>query len=128
MPPAPAKLLELLSTRDSGLAELTLALREIVLEEAPGATELVHDVKYAIALNYTFTGRLKGAFAHIVVYRGHVNLGFYKGAELADPKKFLEGDGKSIRHLRIGSHGDLAKRHVRKFLGEAISRAAQPGL
>ena len=122
MAPAP-KLLDLLATRDPGLADLTLALRDLVLEEAPGATELVHDVKYAIALNYTFTGRLKGAFAHIVVYATHVNLGFYRGTELLDPKKLLVGEGKRIRHLRIASHADLARPHVRKFLSEAVSRA-----
>jgi hypothetical protein len=125
MSPAPAKLLELLAARDPGLADLTLALREVVLEEAPEAIELVHDVKYAIALNYTFTGRLKGAFAHIVVYKAHVNLGFYRGAELPDPKKLLEGDGKLIRHLRIASHADLRRRYLRTFLCEAIGRASR---
>ena len=117
---APAKLLDLLRTRDAALAELVLALREVVLEEAPEATELVHDVKYAIALNYTCSGRLKDAFAHIVVYKAHCNLGFYRGAELSDPKKLLEGDGKRIRHLRIASHADMNRPHVRKFLREAI--------
>ena len=54
MIPVPPKLLELLATRDPGLADLTLGLRELVLEEAPEATELVHDVKYAIALKLHF--------------------------------------------------------------------------
>ena len=125
MIPVPPKLLELLATRDPGLADLTLGLRELVLEEAPEATELVHDVKYAIALNYTFTGRMKGAFAHIVTYTKHVNLGFYCGAELPDPKKLLEGDGKRIRHIRISSSIDLGRPHVRKFLREAVTRAAR---
>jgi hypothetical protein len=125
MAAAPSKLLDLLATRDSALVDLTLALRDLVLEEAEGATELVHDVKYAIALNYTFTGRFKGAFTHIVVYSNHVNLGFHRGAELPDPKKLLEGDGKLIRHIRIGSHADLARPHVRKFLREAIQIAPQ---
>jgi hypothetical protein len=124
MIPASVRLLELLAARDPGVADLTLALRNVVLEEAPGATELVHDVKYAIALNYTFTGRMKGAFAHIVVYTKHVNLGFYCGAELPDPKKLLQGDGKRIRHIRIASHADVARQHVRAFLCEAVARAA----
>lgn len=116
---------ELLATRDSGLADLTLALRDLVLEEAADATELVHDVKYAIALNYTFTGRMKDAFAHIVTYTKHVNLGFYCGAELPDPQRLLQGEGKRIRHIRISSHVDLGRPHVRKFLSEAVTRAAR---
>ena len=125
MIPVPAKLLELLATRDPGLVQLSLALRDLVIEEAPEATELIHDVKYAIALNYTFTGRMKGAFAHIVIYTKHVNLGFYMGVELHDPKKLLQGDGKRIRHIRISSSIDLGRPHVRKFLMEAITRAAR---
>ena len=123
MVPALPRLLELLTTRDRGLADLTLALREIVLEEAPDATEFVHDVKYAIALNYTFTGRIKGAFVHVVTYTKHVNLGFWFGAELADPKKILQGDGKRVRHIRIASQVDLARPYVRTFLREAIASA-----
>jgi len=122
---ASPRLLELLATRDPGLADLTLALRGLVLQEAPGATELVHDVKYAIALNYTFTGRIKGAFAHIVTYTKHVNLGFYRGTELPDPQKLLQGDGKRIRHIRVASHADLARPYVRTFLCEAVARAAK---
>ncbi len=125
MTPVPPKLLELLATRDRGLMDLSIALRELVMEEAPEATELVHDVKYAIALNYTFTGRMKGAFAHIVIYTKHVNLGFYMGAELHDPKKLLQGDGKRIRHVRFSSHADLARPHVRKFLCEAVTKAVR---
>ena len=92
----------------------------------PHATEFVHDVKYAIALNYTFTGRIKGAFAHVVTYTKHVNLGFCFGVELADPKKILLGDGKRIRHIRIASQADLARPYVRTFLREAIARAPRP--
>ena len=120
---APAKLLALLATRHSGVTDLALALRDVVLEEAPEATELVHDVKYAVALNYTFTGRVKEAFVHIVVYSAHVNLGFWRGAELPDRKKLLEGTGKMIRHIRFTSHADLARPYVRRFIGEAIARA-----
>src|SRR5882724_9656096 len=101
-PPEP-KLLEFLTPYDNMVADLALALREIVLEEAPDATELIHNVKYAVALNYTFSGRMKEAFCCVVVYRHHVNLGFHKGAHLADPRKLLEGGGKGMRHIRIGN-------------------------
>lgn len=125
IPAPPPKLLELLTTRETGVADLTLALRELVLEEAPESTEFVHDVKYAIALNYTFTGKMKGAFVHVVAYTKHVNLGFWAGADLTDPRKLLQGDGKKIRHIRFESRDDVARAFVRKFLREAIAKAAR---
>jgi Domain of unknown function (DU1801) len=40
---------------------------------------------------------------YIAVYSTHINLGFYHGALLADPNGILEGAGKSLRHVKIGS-------------------------
>ena len=49
------------------------------------------------------------AFAYVNVFRAHVNVGFFRGAEIADPKGLLEGTGKFMRHakLRPGSHVDV---------------------
>jgi hypothetical protein len=122
--PAPsAQLLEFLSGRDNQVVDLALKLREIVLDEAPDAFELVHDVKYAIALNYTFTRSVKQAFCGIAVYRHHANLGFWRGAELPDPKKLLEGDGKLHRHLRVAKYEDLERPSLRPFVRAAIRKA-----
>lgn len=122
--PPSSKLLEFLAGRDNHVVELALKLREIVLDEAPTATELVHDVKYAIALNYTFTRSVKQAFCGIAIYRHHVNLGFWRGAELPDPRKLLQGDGKLHRHLRVANYEDLERPYLRPFLQAAI-RIAQ---
>jgi hypothetical protein len=50
------------------------------------------------------------AFAYVNAYRAHVNVGFFRGAELADPKGLLEGTGKAMRHvkLRLGSEPDAS--------------------
>jgi hypothetical protein len=55
MPPPPAReLLSHLGAYDPHLANLTLALRELVLEEAPGAIESI--VKgYALAIGFSKT-------------------------------------------------------------------------
>jgi hypothetical protein len=41
------------------------------------------------------------AFAYVDVFREHVNVGFYQGAELPDPAGLLEGDGKFMRHVKL---------------------------
>lgn len=50
------------------------------------------------------------AFAYIDVFTSHINIGFFQGAELPDPKGLLEGTGKFMRHvkLRPGAKIDVA--------------------
>jgi len=57
-----------------------------------------------------------GAFGYVNAYRDHVNVGFFRGAEIADPAHLLEGTGKFMRHvkLRPGQHidGDALRKLV----------------
>ena len=41
------------------------------------------------------------AFAYTSVHATHVNVGFYRGAELPDPAGLLQGSGKRMRHVRL---------------------------
>lgn len=120
------QLLTYLAPYHPHVSSLTLALREIVLEEAPGAIEsLVNG--YAVSIGFSFTGKpLKDGFCHVVTYADHVNLGFNRGAQLADPDRSLEGTGKLIRHIRIRNHDDLDRPLVRRFLQAAIQQIGGP--
>lgn len=40
-------------------------------------------------------------FAYIGVYSGHVSIGFFRGATLADPARLLQGTGKRMRHVKL---------------------------
>jgi hypothetical protein len=35
------------------------------------------------------------------VFTAHVNVGFFHGAALADPARLLQGNGKSMRHVKL---------------------------
>ena len=39
--------------------------------------------------------------------RERVNLAFFRGAELDDPERLLEGTGKGMRHVTVKSVGDI---------------------
>ncbi len=39
-------------------------------------------------------------FGYVHVFRAHVNVGFYRGFALADPKKLLQGVGQRMRHVK----------------------------
>jgi hypothetical protein len=41
------------------------------------------------------------AFAYVDAFEAHVNVGFYRGAELADLGGLLEGSGKAMRHVKV---------------------------
>lgn len=41
------------------------------------------------------------AFAYVNAFRAHVNVGFFRGAELADPARILEGTGRYMRHVKL---------------------------
>jgi hypothetical protein len=41
------------------------------------------------------------AFAYVGVYTAHVSIGFFHGAELADPAGLLQGTGRRMRHVKL---------------------------
>jgi hypothetical protein len=46
-------------------------------------------------------------FGYVNVFRAHVNVGFFIGAELNDPTGLLEGKGKRMRHVKVRPGADL---------------------
>jgi hypothetical protein len=47
------------------------------------------------------------AFAYVNAFRAHVNVGFFRGAEIADPDRMLEGTGRFMRHVKLGPGRDV---------------------
>jgi len=41
------------------------------------------------------------AFAYVNAFKAHVNVGFFRGTELADPAGLLEGTGKVMHHVKL---------------------------
>ena len=41
------------------------------------------------------------AFGYVNAFTAHVNVGFFNGAEIADPHRLLEGAGKFMRHVKL---------------------------
>lgn len=111
-----------LSSFDLSVGELALALREMVLEEAPAAVERVLRV-YALVFWYSLTGKMSDAFVQVVTYPKGVNLMFNRGAELEDPDGVLVGEGKIIRHIKVRRTADLKDPHLRKFIRAALKHA-----
>ena len=124
-PPDP-RLLGFLQAYDRHISDLALALREIVLEEAPEASESVYQV-YTVAIWFGFSGKMKDMFCYIATNKGHVNLGFPLGTSLPDPHRVLQGEGKTMRHIKFASLREIERPFVRRYIQAAMERAAPAG-
>src|SRR5438093_7926368 len=78
---------------------------------------------YIVALRYGPSHKMKDSICYIGVMKNHINLGFLRGAELADPQRILEGTGKQMRHIKIRNMSDLLRPAIRTYLQEACERA-----
>lgn len=59
------------------------------------------------------------AFGYVNVSTAHVNVGFFRGAELADPSGLLEGDGKFMRHVKLRPDSEVDAAALRNLIGAA---------
>ena len=124
-PPIP-EYLRFLAAYDQRVVDLALATRRLVLEEAPDAIELIYDAYSAVSAGYGFTGKPSESFVYVAAYTKRVNLGFYWGALMKDPRGLLEGTGNQSRHIPIDEIADLEKAYVRAFVKIAIKMAERP--
>lgn len=56
--------------------------------------ELMHDGRPTFCVG-------EAAFAYVDSFRDHVNVGFFRGAELPDSRRLLEGTGRMMRHVKL---------------------------
>ncbi len=62
-----------------------------------------------------------GIVCYIKAFTNYVNLGFYKGNSLSDPRKLLEGTDKNLRHLKIIRLGDIDFDYISSLVQEAFN-------
>lgn len=60
----------------------------------PDVRELLHDGHPTACIG-------DAAFGYVNAFSAHVNVGFFRGAEIADPTGLLEGTGKFMRHVKL---------------------------
>jgi len=124
--PADPQLIGFLESYDRHIADIALALREIILEEVPDASESIYQV-YTVAIWFGFSGKMKDMFCYIATNAAHVNLGFPRGASLPDPNRVLEGEGKTMRHIKFAGLRDVERPFVRRYIRAAMEQVAPAG-
>lgn len=76
------------------------ALRALAFELHPGLVEVSRPGDRAVSWGWG-PRKMIEAYACALPYKGHVNLAFYRGADLPDPAKMLCGTGKAMRHIQL---------------------------
>ncbi len=61
------------------------------------------------------------AFAYVNAFKAHVNVGFFRGAEIADPDGLLEGTGKFMRHVKLVPDRDVDATALIKLINAAYT-------
>jgi len=73
---------------------------EIMRDCGDDVRELLHDGHPTACIG-------DAAFGYVNAFKGHVNVGFFRGAEIADPERLLEGTGKFMRHVKLRPESDV---------------------
>lgn len=76
--------------------------------------ELLHDGHPTVCVE-------DAAFAYVNVFTAHVNVGFFRGAEIADPERLLEGTGKFMRHVKLKPDHDVDATALMKLIDTAYT-------
>lgn len=83
-----------LDTRSPELGTIARRWFEAMRACGPDVRELLHDGHPTACIG-------DSAFGYVNAFTSHVNVGFFRGAELADPDGLLEGTGRFMRHVKL---------------------------
>ena len=60
-------------------------------------------------------------FGEVNAFTAHVNVGFFRGAEIGDPSGLLEGTGKFMRHVKLRPDRDVDTAALMKLIETAYT-------
>ena len=80
--------------RSGGLGAIAQHWFEVMRGCGDDVRELLHDGHPTACVG-------DAAFGYVNAFTAHVNVGFFRGAEIADPARLLEGTGRFMRHVKL---------------------------
>jgi hypothetical protein len=91
---------------------------EVMRECGDDVRELLHDGHPTACVG-------DAAFGYVNAFTAHVNVGFFRGAEIADPESLLEGSGKFMRHVKLRPERDVAGAALKELIETAYADMRQ---
>ncbi|HEY8921756.1 MAG TPA: DUF1801 domain-containing protein [Candidatus Limnocylindria bacterium] len=103
---------EYIAAFDDWRTDAMKRLREVVKEGAPHS---------AVAIKWAQpVWEWNGPMIWMKAYPKHVDIGFWRGTDMDDPKKVLTGDGERMRHIKITSVDDIPADALRELVKQAV--------
>jgi hypothetical protein len=103
-----------LRDRPDELGEMARSWFEVMRGCGEDVRELLHDGHPTACIG-------DAAFGYVNVFRAHVNVGFFQGAELTDPHGMLEGTGKFMRHVKLRPEREVDAVALKKLIAAAYT-------
>lgn len=91
---------------------------DIIRECGDDVRELLHDGHPTACI-------ADAGFAYVNAFKDHVNVGFFRGAELQDPSNLLQGTGKYMRHVKLWPDGEIDSPALKKLIESAYADMKQ---
>ena len=85
---------------------------EVLRDCGDDVRELLHDGHPTACVS-------DAAFGYVNAFKAHVNVGFFRGAELSDPNGLLEGAGKFMRHVKLRPEHEVNAAALMKLIEAA---------
>jgi hypothetical protein len=109
------------------MAKLGKALRAKLRDRLPGLFEIVYvyENQDALVISYSPTENGYEGLCGISLYPSRAQLFFGQGAQLSksDPKKLLQGSGKTVRHVVLSSVADFDRAEIEALMVAALKLA-----
>jgi len=94
-------------------------LRRLIKKTVPGVQESIKWAQPVYEKN--------GPFCYISAHTDHIQLGFWRGAELDDPGKLLVGSDGQMRHVEIMAEQVVPEEALQKLIRDAASLNEEKG-
>ena len=103
---------EYIAAFDDWRTDAMRRLREVVKEGAPHSAV---GIKWAQPV-----WEWNGPMIWMKAAKDHVSIGFWRGTEMEDPGKVLEGDGDRMRHIKVKSVDEIPADALRELVRQAV--------
>src|SRR5262249_24522541 len=87
---------------------------EVMRECGDDVRELLHDGQPTACVG-------EAAFAYVDAFTRHVNVGFFRGVDIDDPARLLEGTGKTMRPVRLAPDREVDATALRTLIASAYA-------
>ena len=104
-----------ISGSSAEMQRIAEGLRQLIIDVYPDVIEVPWPKQRIIGYGVG-PKKMSEHFCYIGMYKEHVNLGFYYGAELDDLEGLMEGTGKKLRHIKVSDINQIKAPSLRDLI------------